>query len=124
MKYLCLIYHDEGKLNTICEREFAAMVDEALAYDEEMRQSGHYIASNALQSVDSAVTIRVRNGQVFVTDGPFAETREQLGGYILIEARDLNEAIRVASKIPPARWVSVEIRPIQELVPSESTADA
>jgi hypothetical protein len=115
MKYLCLIYYEEQKLNALSKDELDALIDEALAYDEVLRKSGHYRVSDALQSVQTATTVRVRNSQVSITDGPFAETKEQLGGFILIDARDLDDAIRVASKIPPARLGSVEVRPIWEL---------
>jgi hypothetical protein len=115
MKYLCLIYYDEQKLDALSKRELDALIDEALAYDEVLRKSGHYLVSNALQSVQTATTLRVRNSKVSMTDGPFAETKEQLGGFILIDARDLDDAIQVASKIPPARLGSVEVRPIWEL---------
>ena len=81
------------------------------------RESGLLVAAEALQPVDTASTVRVRNGRVMVTDGPFAETKEQLAGFYLIDARDLNEAIQVASKIPPAREGSVEVRPVRELTP-------
>ena len=115
MKYLCLVYYEEKKLDALSKRELDALVGEALAYDGVMRQGGHYVASGALQSVQTATTIRTRNGKLSMTDGPFAETKEQLGGFILIEARDLNEAIQVASKIPPGRLWSIEVRPIKEL---------
>ncbi len=115
MKYLCLIYYEEQKLNALSTRELDALIDEALAYDEVLRKSGHYLVSDALQSVQTATTLRVRNGKVSLTDGPFAETKEQLGGFILIDARDLDDAIQVASKIPLARLGSVEVRPIWEL---------
>lgn len=115
VQYLCLIYQNEKILNALSKPEFEALVAEALAYDEELRQGGHYVASNALELVDSATTVRVGGGRVSITDGPFAETREQLGGYILIEARDLNEAVRLAAKIPPARLGCVEVRPIKDL---------
>jgi hypothetical protein len=115
MKYVCLVYLEEKKLDALSRSEYDALVGEALAYDEELRQSGHYIVSDALQSVETATTIRVRNGKVTATDGPFAETKEQLGGFVVIDARDLNDAIRVAARIPPARLGSVEVRPIQEL---------
>ena len=118
MKYLCLVYLEETKLDALSKREFDALLGEALAYDDVMRQGGHYVASEALQSVQTATTIRTRNGKLSMTDGPFAETKEQLGGFILIEARDLNEAIQVASKIPPGRLGSIEVRPIKELSPS------
>ncbi len=114
MKYLCLVYHEETKVEALPEDEYAAIVDDVLDYREELRQSGHYIASSPLQPVRTATTIRVRNGRVSITDGPFAETREQLGGFYLIEARDLNDAIRVASKIPSARIGCIEVRPLRE----------
>ena len=117
MKYLCLVYHDENQIDALPESEYAAIVSDVLDYREELRQSGHYIASNALEYVNAATTIRVRSGKVSITDGPFAETREQLGGFYLIEARDLNDAIRVASKMPPARLGAIEVRPIKEFAP-------
>jgi len=88
MKYLCLIYYEEQKLNTLSTRELDALIDEALAYDEALRKSAHYLVSEALQSVQTATTVRARNGKVSITDGPFAETKEQLGGFILIDARE------------------------------------
>ena len=90
------------------------MYMDAVGYREELRQSGHYITSSPLQPVDMAMTVRVRNGQVSITDGPFAETKEQLGGFYLIEARDLNEAIRLAARMPPARLGSIEVRPLKD----------
>ena len=114
MKYLCLVYHDEKQLNALTPSEYDALIAETLAYDEEIRQSGHYVTSNALAFVASATSIRVRGDKIAITDGPFVETREQLGGYILIEARDLNEAIRIAAKMPPARLGGIEVRPVQE----------
>src|SRR5713101_7440599 len=93
-------------------------VDESVAYSDALRKSGHLIAAQALQPVQTATTGRVRAGKLSTTDGPFAETKEQLGGFILIEAGDLNEAIQAASKIPLARRGSIEVRPIKELTPS------
>lgn len=115
MKYLCLVYHDEEMLKAMPEIEYLTLVEETLANDERLRESGHFVSSAVLEFVRSATTVRVRQGKVSVTDGPFAETKEQLGGYILIEARDLNEAIRVAASLPPARIGSIEIRPIKDL---------
>ncbi|MGH2534642.1 MAG: YciI family protein [Thermomicrobiales bacterium] len=115
MKYLCLVYHDEKELDALPAREYDAIMEEVLAYREELRQSGHYIDASPLQPVAAATTIRVRNGKVSITDGPFAETKEQLGGFYLIDASDLNDAIRVASKMPPARLGSIEVRPIEDL---------
>jgi hypothetical protein len=117
MKYLCLVYHEEAKIDALPASEYNAIVNETLAYRDELRQGGHYIDASPLQYVQSATTIRVRNGKVSITDGPFAETKEQLGGFYLIEARDLNEAIRLAASMPPARVGSIEVRPIQELSP-------
>jgi hypothetical protein len=110
MKYLCLVYLEEQKLHAVPDRECA---DCGVG----LRSSGLLIAAEALQPVETATTVRVRHGKVSVTDGPFAETKEQLAGFYLIEARDLNDAIQVASKIPPAREGSVEVRPIRELQP-------
>lgn len=117
MKYLCLVYNEEATVEAMPQSAYDAIVDEVLDYREELRSSGHYIDSSPLESVRSATTIRVRNGQVSITDGPFAETREQLGGYYLITATDLNDAIRVASKMPPARLGCIEIRPLKEFDP-------
>jgi hypothetical protein len=117
MKYLCLIFIEEKKYDAMLQSEQDACVKEHLAYDDELRRSGHLIVTEALQSVKTATTVRVRNGKVSVTDGPFAETKEQLGGFYLIEARDLNDAIRIASKIPSARMGSIEVRPVMELIP-------
>ena len=114
MRYLCLVYYDEKKLDALSKREYDLLVDEVVSYREALRNSGHYIASDALEPVDTAVTLRVRNGQLSTIDGPFAETKEQLGGFLLIEARDLNEAIRVAAKLPPMRLGCVEVRPVGE----------
>ena len=114
MKYLCLVYHEELKIDALPETEYAAIVGEVLDYREELRRSGHYIASSPLQPVQSATTIRVRNGKLSITDGPFAETKEQLGGFYLIEATDLNDAIRLASRMPPARLGSIEVRPLKD----------
>jgi len=108
MKYLCLVYSEEGKLEAIDDRE-------CLAVSEEILSGGHRLAAEALYPVQTATTLRVRNGRLSLTDGPFAETKEQLAGFYLIEARDLNEAIQVASKIPPARVGSIEVRPVREL---------
>jgi hypothetical protein len=115
VRYLCLVYIEETKLDALSKREYDALVRETLAYDDKLRRTGHYIVSDALQSVQTATTIRVRNGRTTATDGPFAETKEQLGGFILIEARDLNDAIQVAAKIPMGRRASIEVRPIKEL---------
>jgi hypothetical protein len=114
MKYLCLIYDEEKKMGGMTKSESDAFMGEYFAFTEGIRKSGQYIGGNPLQPVHTATTVRVRNGQLSTTDGPFAETKEQLGGYYLIEAKDLNEAIQVAAKIPSARVGSIEVRPIQE----------
>ncbi len=110
MKYLCLVYLEEQKLHAVPDRE-------CMACCEGFKKSGLLVAAEALQPIETATTVRVRNGKVSITDGPFAETKEQLAGFYLIEARDLNDAIQVASKIPPAREGSVEVRPVRELTP-------
>jgi hypothetical protein len=118
MKYLCMVFFDEKKLEALSSTESQILDDESLAHDDNLRKSGHLIAAQALESVQAATTVRIRNGKVFVTDGPFAETNEQIGGFILIEARDLNEAIQLASKIPSIRLGGIEVRPIKELISS------
>jgi hypothetical protein len=112
MKYLCLVYAEEARLHTLPDSPEDA---ECLAYDTQVRAAGKSIAAEALESVQTATTLRVRNGRLSVTDGPFAETKEQLAGFYLIDVRDLNEAIQVAAKIPAARVGSVEVRPIRQL---------
>jgi len=108
VKFLCLVYGEE--------KEIAAMTDdECMAYDRSLRDAGSCIASEALHPVSTAASVRVRNGEVSVTDGPFTETKEILAGFYLIEAADLNEAVQVAAKIPPARVGTSEVRPVREL---------
>ena len=114
MKYLCLIYDEEKKLGAMSKNESDAFMGEYFAFTQGIQKSGHYLGGEALQPVQTATTVRVRNDKVSTTDGPFAETKEQLGGFYLINARDLNEAIQVASKVPSARLGSVEVRPIME----------
>ena len=112
MKYLCLIYENEKSWETMPKEQADAIMGEYFAFTDGIRQSGHYVAGDALHPTTTATTVRVRNGKISTTDGPFAETKEQLGGYYLIEAKDLNDAIQVASKIPSARHGSIEIRPV------------
>jgi hypothetical protein len=121
MKYLCLVYGEEAKLDVMPQREIDALIDEMLANQEELRESGQLILAEALEHVDAATTVRVRSGKLSATDGPFAETNEQLGGFVLIEARDLNEAIQVAGRIPGARIGSVEVRPVIDLMRERSS---
>src|SRR5215831_11379264 len=115
MKYLCLVYYDEQTLDAMPRDEFAVFSQEHLALDEDLIKNGHSIAAEALQPVQTAVTVRMRNGKLSTTDGPFAETKEQLGGFYLVEAADLNEAIQIAARIPSARLGSIEVRPIWDL---------
>ena len=115
MKFMFTIYHDEKVLDAIPEKERQALVDSAIEYAEEIRRSGHYIASDALQRTGTARTIRVRAGNVSTTVGPFVETKEKLGGFFVIEAKDMDEACAVAARFPPARVAVIEVRPVQEL---------
>jgi hypothetical protein len=115
MKYLCLVYLEEKELENLPD-------EECMAYDESLAASGQRIAAEALESVQTATTVRVRNGKVSITDGPFAETKEALAGFYLIDAADLNDAIRIASRIPPARVGSIEVRPVRQLVASNRIA--
>jgi hypothetical protein len=114
MKYLCIAYEEERKLNALSRSEWQALRQETLDYVEALRQRGRLVITHALQSATTASTVRVRNGKLSLTDGPFAETKEQIGGFFLIEARDLQEAIQVAAKWPSARIGSIEVRPIEE----------
>src|SRR5687768_9842053 len=113
MKYLCLIYDEEKTMAGMSKAEGDAFMGEYFAFTEGIKKSGHYVGGEALKPVHTATTVRVRNGKMSTTDGPFAETKEQLGGYYLIEAKDLNEALQIAAKIPSARTGSVEVRPIE-----------
>jgi hypothetical protein len=116
MKYLCLVYSDEKMIAAITPDEPGAVADdECMAFGEGLRSSGRCIAAEALHPVRTAATVRVRSGKVSITDGPFAETKEQLAGFYLVDARDLNEAIQIAARIPPARVGSIEVRPVREL---------
>jgi hypothetical protein len=119
MKYLCLAYEEEKKLNDLSRSEWDALRRETLAYVDNLRESGHLILTHALKSAQTATTLQVRNDRLLMTDGPFAETKEQIGGFFLIEARDLNEAIQLAGKWPSARLGSIEVRPIEEKLQQE-----
>jgi hypothetical protein len=128
MKYLCIVYADEGAFDAMSESEITTLDEESLANDEELRRSGHLILAQALQPVAAATTVRVRNGRMSATDGPFAETTEQVGGFVFIEARDLNEAILIAARMPMAKVGSIEVRPEFDLVKKvrerQATTDA
>jgi hypothetical protein len=115
MKFMFTIYHDENVLDAMPEKEMQALVDAAIEYAESLRRSGHYIVSNALQRTRTARTIRVRGGNVSTSAGPFAETKEQLGGFFVIEAKDMDEACALAAQFPPARVGTIEVRPVEEL---------
>ena len=115
MRYLCLIYGAEASWAALSETDRNRIYGEYMAFTEDIQKSGHLLGGEPLQPIQTATTIRLRNGKVTATDGPFAETKEQLGGYYLIKAADLNDAIQVAARIPGARYGSIEVRPIQEL---------
>ena len=112
MRYLCLIYENEKNWETMTQAESEAVMNEYFAFTGDIQKSGKYVAGEALQPTQTATTVRVRNGKISTTDGPFVETKEQLGGFYLIEAKDLNEAIQIAAKIPSARYGGVEVRPV------------
>jgi hypothetical protein len=115
VKYLCLVYHEEKILDGLPKAEMDVLVQDSLDLCDELVERGRFIAAQALQPVRTATTLRVRNGKVTLTDGPFAETKEQLGGFFFIEASDLDEALKIAARIPGGRIGSVEVRPIWEL---------
>ena len=110
MKFVCLVYGEESLIRSVPDAD-------CMANGQLLRSKGHYIAAEALRPVKDAVTVRVRHGAVSITDGPFAETKEQLAGFYLIDAKDLDEAVQLASAIPPARVGSIEVRPVRELQP-------
>ena len=114
MKYLCIAYEEEQKLNELSEGEWQALREDTLSYVDTLRKSGRLIITHALRSATAASMVRIRGGERLVTDGPFAETKEQIGGFFLIEANDFAEAIQVAAQWPSARIGSIEVRPIQE----------
>jgi hypothetical protein len=115
MKYICLGYHDEKKWETTPESERNGMMDECFDYDDVLRKNGHFAGGDALQSARNATTLRWKNGKVSITDGPYAETKEQLGGILVLEARDLNHAIQLMSKHPGVKAGPFEIRPAGDL---------
>ena len=115
MKYLCLIYSDEAAGAARTQEQTTAMWGEYMAYTDDIRKSGHLLGGEALQPTSTATTIRIRNGKLSTTDGPFVETKEQLGGFYLVEAKDLNDAIQVASRIPGAKYGAIEVRPVSTI---------
>ena len=120
MEYLCLVYLDGKEFGARSKTELADIDRDSLAYDEELQRRGHLVAARALAGPQTAVSVRPRAGGASMTDGPFVETKEHLGGFILIEARDMNEALQIAAKIPVARFGGVEVRPILRLERDES----
>lgn len=117
MKYACFGYVDEEKLAQMPEAEMNAIVDQCTAYDDELRRNGHFAGGEGLQTARNTITLRYRNGKVSVTDGPFVETKEQIGGILFLEAKDLNDAIRLLSAHPGAQFGPWEIRPIEDITP-------
>jgi hypothetical protein len=115
MKYMLLIYDNEKDLMAMPEEAMQKLLNDYFKFTDEIKASGHYISADPLQPVHTATTVRIRNDKMTMTDGPFAETREQLGGYYLIEAKDLDEAAKIAARIPSARIGSIEVRPVQIL---------
>lgn len=113
MRYICLAYEEESKLDALSRDEWAKLRRETLDYVDSLRESGHLVVTEALQSPKNAVSLRIRGGSLSTTDGPFAETKEQLGGIFLIEAADLNEAIQIASRWPSAQIGTIEVRPVE-----------
>ena len=114
MRYVCLIYSDEQTWEKMPKQEVDTVLGEYFAFTDDIKRTGNYHAGEALQPTTTATTVRVRNGRISTTDGPFAETKEQLGGFYLISARDLNEAIQLAARIPSARVGSIEVRPVMD----------
>ncbi len=119
MKYLCMVFYDENIINNMTSNEWKSLNSECEACGQGLRESGKMLGGNALHPSTTATSLRIRDGKPLITDGPFAETKEQLAGFYLLDARDLNEALQLASKIPPARFGTIEIRPIRELDPTK-----
>jgi hypothetical protein len=118
MKYACFGYMDEETVGAMPEAELNALMDECFAYDDVLRRGGHFVGGEGLSSARNTTTLRYRNGKVSVTDGPFVETKEQIGGLMFLEAKDLNEAIQLMSKHPGAKVGPWEIRPVEDLTPA------
>ncbi|MBB3232771.1 YciI family protein [Halomonas stenophila] len=123
MQYVALVYYQEQLINAMSEAEWHALNQECVAGVERLTDAGHFVTGRALQPVESATSVRLRDGELLVSDGPFAETKEQLAGFYLLEARDLNEALRLAGRIPPARFGTIEVRPVRELPPRDDTGE-
>jgi hypothetical protein len=116
MRFICLGYADLQRLKQYSEQEMAAMMEQCFAYDDELRRGGHFLGGEALQTPDQAATVRMRDGKVAMTDGPYAETKEQLGGILILEARDLQHAVALMSKHPGVKFGPFEIRPANEAI--------
>lgn len=114
MKYLCLVYVEETILHALPHQERVRLSDESMAYCDRLQKIGQLLAASPLHPVETATTVRVREGKASTTDGPFAETKEQLGGFLMLDVPDLNDAIRIATHFPAARYGSVEVRPMKE----------
>ena len=114
MKFMCLAYEEEEKLNALSPSEWSALRSETITYVESLRKSGRLVSTQALQSARKAATVRIRASKLLVTDGPFAETKEQIGGFFLIDAENQEEAVALASRWPSARIGTIEVRPIEE----------
>jgi hypothetical protein len=124
MKFLCLAYEEQAVLDALTQQEWQALRGETLEYVDGLRSRGQLLEARPLQSATTASTVRVRSGQSSITDGPFAETKEQLGGYFLIEAADVDEALRIAAAWPSARFGAIEVRPIDEELREEGRYQA
>ncbi len=120
MKFMCLAYEDEATFKDMSQEDWDALRNETIAYVTDLRDSGHLIATHALQSLRKTATVRVRGGSKLVTDGPFAEAKEQIGGFFLIDAKDRDEAVQLASRWPSARLGAIEVRPIEETLPTDT----
>ncbi|GKS59593.1 hypothetical protein YTPLAS18_31200 [Nitrospira sp.] len=114
MRYLCLVYVEEKILNAMPQNERVAISNESMSYCDTLQKQGLLLGASPLHPVETATTVRIRDGKTTTTDGPFAETKEQLGGYLLIDVRDLNDAVRIASKFPAAQFGSIEVRPLKD----------
>ncbi len=115
MQYMLLIYGNEKSWQAMSEAEQGAIFAEYMQFTQDIVKSGHFKAGDPLEDTHTATTVRVRNGKALTTDGPFAETKEQLGGYYIVEAQNLDEALKLAGRIPSARWGSIEVRPIAKV---------
>jgi len=123
MKYACFGYVDESKFETIPENEMNALIDECFAYDDLLRKGGHFAGGEGLQSARNTITLRYQNGKMSITDGPFVETKEQVGGILFLEAKDLNEAIQLLTNHPGAKFGPWEIRPIEDMIPAQKASE-